>query len=74
VYAASVYVMVGCPQGRRHDFKSEGDKTSRAKKNLYPLHLEKWGVQFFSKWGYAGTSKQITISIEYTEICCLVVT
>ena len=38
---------------------------------LYPPHLEKWGGTIFLHVG--GTSKQTTISIEYTEICCLVV-
>jgi len=46
-------------------------RAKRSKKNFYPPHLEKWGVQFFYTWG--GTSKEITIIIEYTEICCLVV-
>jgi len=34
-------------------------------------HLEKWGYNFF--FYMKGTSKQLTISIEYTVICCLVV-
>jgi len=38
---------------------------------LYPPHFEKWGGYNFLH--VRGTSKQITISIEYTEICCLVV-
>jgi len=57
-------------QGRRHGFKSGGQNVAREKKNFVPPHLEKWGYNFLH---VRGTSKQITISIEYTEICCLVV-
>ena len=39
---------------------------SERKKFLVPPHLEKWGYNFFH---VEGTSNQITISIEYTEIC-----
>ena len=46
-------------------------RAKRAEKKLYlPPHLEKWGYNFFH---VGGTIKQITISFEYTEICCLVV-
>ena len=45
-------------------------KVGGTKRDLYPPHLEKWGYNFLH---VRGTSKQITISIEYTEICCLVV-
>jgi len=46
-------------------------RAKRRKKNSTP-HIWKNGGRptFFSR---VGTSKQITISIEYTEICCLVV-
>ena len=44
----------------------------RAKKNFVLPTFGKWGVQNFFSTG--GTNKQIIISIEYTEICCLVVT
>jgi len=42
----------------------------KQKKFLYPPHLEKSGVQFLTR---GGTSKEGSIIIEYTEICCLVV-
>ena len=57
-------------QGRRHGFKSGGTKCDSLAKNiLYLPHLEKWGYNFYT-W---GTSKDISIIIKYTEICCLVV-
>jgi len=53
-------------QGRRHGFKSGGTKrdspAERAKTIVPPL---------FQMWERA-TGKLIIISIEYTEICCLV--
>jgi len=45
-------------------------RDSRAKKNFVPPTFGKVGVHFFP---CGGMTKQITISIEYTEICCLVV-
>ena len=51
-------------QGRRRDFKSGDKRDSRAERS-------KKIVPHFSERG--GTSKQIIISIEYTEFCCLVV-
>jgi len=60
-----------CVQGRRHDFKSEGGgqkrdlRAERAKKIVHPL-FQMWEVR-------RGKSKQIIISIEYTEICYMVV-
>ena len=54
-------------QGRRHGFKSGGKRDYF----LYPPpHLAKWG---YNSLHVGGTSKQTTISIKYTEICCLVV-
>ena len=35
-------------QGRRHGFKSGGKRDYF----LYPPHLAKWGVQFFTRGGY----------------------
>jgi len=63
-------------QGRRHGFKSGGTKrdsrAKRAKKIFFvPPTFGKVGGTIFLH--VRGTSKQITISIEYTEICCLVV-
>jgi hypothetical protein len=53
-------------QGRRREFKSgvlkRDSRAERAKKYFVP-HFHKYG----------GTSKQIIISIEYTEIGCLFV-
>ena len=66
-------------QGRRHSFKSVGTKrdspAKRARKKICTPHIWKsGGVQFFYTCGVRATrSKQITISIEYTEICCLAV-
>jgi len=62
-------------QGRRHSFKSGGTKrdsrAKRARKKICTPHIWKSGGYNFLH--VRGTSKQITISIEYTEICCLVV-
>jgi len=63
-------------QGRRHGFKSGGDKmwfaSEASEKNFFCTpHVWKSGGYNFLH--VRGTSKQITISIEYTEICCLVV-
>ena len=45
-----------CVQGRRHDFKNEGDKTWFAsevcEKELYPPNLENWGYNFCPCGGY----------------------
>ena len=62
-------------QGRRHGFKSGGTKSdSRAKrarkKILYPHIWKSGGTIFFTR---GGTSKEVSIIIKYTEICCLVV-
>jgi len=46
-------------------------RAKRAKKNFCTPHIWKSGGTIFFHVG--GTSKEITISIEYTEICCLVV-
>jgi len=57
-------------QGRRHDFKSEGDKTwftsEASEKKFSTPTFGKVGGTFFFHVG--GKSKQITISSEYTEI------
>jgi len=74
--ATAIWTWAFCAwfQHANHGFKSGGTKrdsrAKRAKKNV-PPHLEKWTVQFLLH--LRGTSKQIPISIEYTEICCLVV-
>jgi len=63
-------------QGRRHGFKSGGgqnvirERRKRKKNFLYPHIWKSGGYNFLH---VRGTSKQIIISIEYTEICCLVV-
>ena len=48
------------------------DSRAKRRKKIVPRTFGKMGVglHFFPR---VGTSKQITISIEYTEICCLVV-
>ena len=50
-----------------HEFPGE----IRELRDFVHPHLEKWGYNFF--FYMKGTSKQLTISIEYTVICCLVV-
>jgi len=58
-------------QGRCHGFKSGGIKRdSRAKKKFCTPTFGKVGGTIFYMW---GTSKEISIIIKYTEICCLVV-
>ena len=59
-----------CVQGRRHDFKSEADKNVICERN----ELKKLYTPLFQMWEVRrGKSKQIIITIEYTEICYMVV-
>jgi len=47
------------------------DSRAKRSKNFFTPHIWKSGGTIFLHVG--GTSKEITIIIEYTEICCLVV-